>query len=208
MTSPTIMEMPPQADTVFLTKKRRYKVSETLGYNLTHTQCTQADLDTGAGPNLLHSKILPYGWQSKLEPYASNTRIMDASNRPIQPIGVLPLWLRLGQFQARLRFLVVSNMATTCILVTSFIDRFVKAIIPGRRKVVLYPSPAVAIVGSQSPTTYSNAPDPTEDSTSTVSNKLKVVKLLSIPPMTRATVTDRKTGDPRSPRSASTFPVL
>ena len=80
-------------------------------------------------------------------------------------------------------------MATTCILGTSFIDRFVKAIIPGRRKVVLYHSPAVAIVGSQSPTTYGNAPDPAGDRTKTVSNKLKVFKPLSIPPMTRATVT-------------------
>ena len=164
-------------------------MSTTLAYNLTHMQCTQAVLDTGAGPNLVHSKILPYGWQSKLEPYASNTRIVDASNRPMQPIGTLPLWVRLGQFQARIRFLVVSNMATTCILGTSFIDRFVKAIIPGRRKVVLYHSPAVAIVGSQSPAINGNAPDPAGDHTNTVSNKLKVVKPLSIPPMTKATVT-------------------
>ena len=164
-------------------------MSATLGYNLTQIQCTQAVLDTRARRNLVHSKILPYGWQSKLEPYATTTRIVDASNRPMQPIGILHLWLRLGQFHARIRFLVVSNMITTRILGTSFIDRFVKAIIPGRRKVVLYHSPAVAIVGSQSPTTYGNAPDPTGDSTSTVSNKLKVVKPLSIPPITRVTVT-------------------
>ena len=138
---------------------------------------------------MVHSKILPYGWQSKLEPYASNTRIVDASNRQKQPIGILPLWLRLRQFQARMRFLFVSKMATTCILGTSFIDRFVKAIIPGRRKVVLYHSPVVAIVGSQSPTTYGNAPDTAGDHTKTVSKKLKVVKPLSIPPMTRAPVT-------------------
>ena len=126
---------------------------------------------------------------NKLEPYVSTTRILDASNRPMQPVGILPLWLRLGQFQDRIRFLVVSNMATTCILGTSFIDCFVKEIIPGRRKVVLYHSPAVAIVGSHSPTTYGNNPDPTGDKTNTVSNKLKVVKPLSIPPMTTAAVT-------------------
>ena len=182
------MEMPSQTDTVCLTKKRSYKVSVTLGYNLTHMQCTQAVLDTVAGRNLVHSRILPYGWQSKLETYAPNTSIVNASNRPMQPIGILPLWLRLGQFQARIRFLVFSNMATTCILGTSFIDRFVKAIILGRRKVVLYHSPAVAIFASQSPTTYGNAPR-AGDSTETVSNKLKVVKPLSITPMKRATVT-------------------
>ena len=150
-------------------------------YNLTHMQCTHAVLHTRARPNLVHSKILPYGWQSKLEPYASTTRVVDASNWPMQPIGILALWLRFGQFQARILFLVISNVATTCILSTSFIDRFVKAIIPGRRKVVLYHSPAVAIVGSQSPTTYGNSPDPTGDNTYTVSNKLMVVKPLSHP---------------------------
>ena len=61
MTSPTVIDMPSQSDTVCLTKKRSYKVSATLGYHLTHMQCTQAVLDTGAGPNLVHSKILPYG---------------------------------------------------------------------------------------------------------------------------------------------------
>ena len=124
MTSPTIMEMPSQPDMLCLTKKRSYKVSATLGYNLTHMQCTQAVLDTGAGPNFVHSKVLPYGWQSKLEPYVSKTRIVDASNRLMQPVGILPLWLRLGHFQVRIRFLVFSNMATTCILGTSFYRSF------------------------------------------------------------------------------------
>ena len=105
MTSPTVIDMPSQSDTVCLTKKRSYKVSATLGYNLTHMPYTQAVLDTGAGPNLVHSRILPQGWQSKLEPYVSTTKIVDASNRTMQPIGILNLWLRLGQFQARIRFL-------------------------------------------------------------------------------------------------------
>ena len=83
----------------------------------------------------------------------STTPIVDVSNRPMLTIGILTLWSKIGQLQARIRFLVVKNMAITCILGTAFIHRFLKAILPGRRKVVLYHSTAVAIVRSQSPTT-------------------------------------------------------
>lgn len=103
-------------------------------------------LDTEAGPNIIHVKHLPPHRRKFPLPYEVRSWLLDASNNPIQLIVIIPFHLGMGKMLAKVQFLVDKKLATSCILGKSFIDQFVKAIIPASSKVVLYDSPSVAIL--------------------------------------------------------------
>ena len=65
----------------------------------------------------------------------------------MKAIGELKLHVRIGEFCARVPFLVVTNLAVDHILGTTFLDRHVKAILPPQRKVMFHHPPSVALTG-------------------------------------------------------------
>ena len=60
--------------------------------------------------------------------------------------GALKLYVRIGEFVARVPFLVVTNFAVDCILGTTFLARYVKTILPPQRKVMFHHAPSVALI--------------------------------------------------------------
>lgn len=102
-------------------------------------------LDTGAGPNLVDSQLLPLSWSSKVKPVA-DPGLTAAGKQTITVEGVILLHVQLGDLRVRVWFGVVKNLAVSVLLGTSFIDRFVTGIFPPERKVVPQNSEPVDII--------------------------------------------------------------
>lgn len=92
----------------------------------------------------------------------------------------------MGEFWAKLLFVVGTNMAVACILSTMLIDRFVMAIFPGRKLIF---SLAVAIIGSTAEDFPRNADKTnrsTPSATATKSTKIHPAKPVGISPLSEA----------------------
>ena len=180
-------------DPICLMRYRNYKVHAAIGLSKSAMFPVVSVLDSGAGPNLVHLRMIPPGWLSRIRQGAL-PKLVDAQKRSINAIGTIALMVRLGQFKARVHFVVVTHMAVDCILGTSFIDRHVKAIMPGLRRVKFYHAPSVAIIGAtDGPKQRDFSPDSKRgaDATipsNTVSNKVRLVRGTVLPPMTQTEV--------------------
>ena len=123
----------------------------------------------------------------------------------MKALGELKLHVRIGDFCARVPFLVVTNLAVDCILGTTSLDRHVKAILPQQRKVLFHHAPSAALTGVTSSThdrkmaaRGSSQQLPQEENsadrkhaqfpTNVPSRKIRVVKGFTIPPMAQALV--------------------
>ena len=146
----------------------------------------KAVLDTGAGPNIVHQKILPPGWQNRLI-RTELPHIADANRNRIALVGALDLHVHVGDIHVRSRFLVTSNLAAECILGTSFIGKHVKAILPQRKRVLLQEGRPIALAGA-TPSIQAKASKMTKLPQQTVSNKVRVAKSTVIQPMTQSEV--------------------
>ena len=127
-------------------KKQTYKVTATVGQRRALMRVITPVLDSGAGPNLIHLRSVAEPWRAAIKSVRSPPFI-DASNRSMKAIGELKLHVQIGAFCARVPFLVVTNLAVDCILVITFLDRHVKAILPPQRKVLFHHAPSVALTG-------------------------------------------------------------
>lgn len=58
--------------------------------------------------------------------------------------------VRVGDFPARVTFLVVQNFSVDCLTATMFIDSRVQTVVPGLWMLVSYYSPSVALTGQRS----------------------------------------------------------
>ena len=143
-------------------------------------------LDTGAGPNIVHEKLLPPSWKEKAA-YRNLPRVTDASRNSMTLSGMVKLHVRLGDFTTQAPFLVASNLAVDAILGTTFIDKHVRSILPRERRVVLRHGPPITLLGTK--------PGPEADRRAnkgipmaTVSNKVRVAKQVLLPPMSQREV--------------------
>ncbi|CAN8075422.1 unnamed protein product [Agarophyton chilense] len=134
-------------DPACILRNANYKVRVTMGLRSNSSRLTTAVLDTGAGLNLVHSKLLPFDWQDFVQA-RKTPRITDASRRPMDIKGIVPLYIHLERFKIRTWFLVCPSLGADAILGTSFIDRYIKAIYPGLRKVAFYRPPSIPIISS------------------------------------------------------------
>ena len=125
--------------------------------------------------------------------------------RSMKALGELRLYVRIGEFVAHVPFLVVTNFAVDCILGTTFLDRHVKAILPAQKTVLFHHAPSVALTGvtpsrqeskmasrklSQQLPQEENSADRkrAQFQTNVPSRKIRVVKGVTIPPMTQAMI--------------------
>ena len=161
-------------------------------------------LDSGAGPNLIHLHCVAEQWRAAIKS-ARSTPLIDASNLSMKALEELKLHVRIGAFCARVPFLIVTNLAVGCILGTTFLDRHVKAILPPHRKVLFHHAPSVALtrvppsrygckMASRGTSSQLLREENSTDRKSAQflmnvpSRKIRVVKGVTIPPMTQATV--------------------
>jgi hypothetical protein len=91
-------------------------------------------LDTGAGPSLIRDDILPKDWEAMRLRGIPVPRIVNAGVRAVTSKDVFLLHLQVGDLRTCVRFYVTSGLAVQCILGCNFIDRHVRAILPGERK--------------------------------------------------------------------------
>lgn len=107
-------------------------------------------LNTGAaGPDLIRKKNINSAWHFYIRP-VQNPRPLDTSKRVKTPCGLFHLTVRIEEFQARVPFLVVQNIAVGCLLAKSCVDHHVKAILPRLQKVLFYRSCSTEITGQRS----------------------------------------------------------
>ena len=111
-------------------------------------------LDSGAGPNLIYLRFVADSWRPS-EKAVGIPALIDASNRAMKALGEISLFVRIGDFIARVPFLVVTSLAVNCILGTTLLDRYVKTILPPQQKAILHDYPPVALVGI-SPSRHEN----------------------------------------------------
>lgn len=105
---------------------------------------------SGAGPDLLHLRCVAESWRPAIC-VVSSPHFMEASNRPMRPVGSPFLFVRTGRFQARIQFLVVSSMAFDCILEMTVIHHHVRAALPPQRKIPTHHGSAGAFLGARQP---------------------------------------------------------
>lgn len=180
-------------DGICFFKKQNYKIEVSVGRSSKLMLTLKAILDTGAGPNLISAHRVPASWAPYVKP-VKLPRLVSASKQSLSVIGFIQLVTRIGELKVRIPFLVVTKLVTDMILGTSFLDRYVKAIIPGNRKVLLKGAPSISIVGytrSKTGATESNDGRPLFDTTSlprqTVSQKVRLAEKVTVPPMTQIT---------------------
>ena len=184
-------------------KKQNYKISAAVGQKQALIVAITPVLDFGAGPNLIHLRCFAESWRPSIKQVRSPA-LIDASNYAMKALGEIPLLVRIGEFVARVSFLVVMSLAVDCILGTTFLDRHVKAILLLQRKFVFHNAQPAALVGT-TPSRYERKPAsrstaqqlPPSDKAerrqvtfpaNTPSRKIRLVRGVTIPPMTQALV--------------------
>lgn len=110
-----------------------------------------AVLDTGAKLNLIRKKRIDSAWHYYIRP-VQRPRLLDAHKLLMKSGGLNYLIVRIGEFRAGVSFFVIQNLAVDCLLGKPYIDHFLKAILPGLRKLLLSYSLSVAITDQRSST--------------------------------------------------------
>ena len=167
-------------------KSRNYKFVVSVGVSNSALAPVVAVLDTGAGPNLIREDVLPPNWESLRLRGVPIPRVMNASGRLLHSKGVMVLILQVGGLRTRVRFYVTPGLAVPCILGCNFIDRHVRSILPGDRRVELREGGSVAITETSSGSVEPSTGNPT--AAQTPSTKLRVAKAIMLPPRSEAHV--------------------
>ena len=180
----------PNTDPICMNRHRNYKVSLSIGRGTDMMIPLVSVLDTGAGPNIINANVLPAVWRTSIKS-TSVPPLVDAQSRPLRCLGVLPLIVRIGQFKARVHFVVVTNMAVDCILGTSFCDRHVHGIFPRTRRVAFHDGSSVPIIGQTAGLPkfgVPQAPPPAQNPKLNTSNRVRLARKILLPPMTQTEV--------------------
>ena len=176
--------------TVNLMKTDHYKVTVLLGSSKSLMQPVEAVLDTGAGPNFVRESLLPVNWRRYAADASGYPSIRDANNRRLKVSGVIPMYVEIGGFQLCTSFLVCKELAVHVILGCDFIQKYVAAILPQERQVVLRYGGAVAIQAKRPRIVASvtsspprlDHPSPWRKRVSNLTDRIKLARPATIPP--------------------------
>ena len=124
-------------DPVLRLGRYNYKVACTLGRTKDDLHPVLTVLDSGAGPNLIARGVLPDLSDEEIDSSKEIVRLNDANGRPLRTRGLIRLSIRLGNYCARIPFVVVDRLSTDAILGCDFLDNHVRALMPRKRIVVL-----------------------------------------------------------------------
>jgi len=113
-----------------------YEIAATLGPCLRVMRSCRPVLDTGAGVNIVRTKVLPTNWMACTEKLTTLLRIRDANNNRLVTKYAIHLYVDTGGVRLFNRFLASDNLSVPCILGTEFIAQNIDAILPRLRKIV------------------------------------------------------------------------
>ena len=159
-------------------KSRNYQVSATGGVSPAILSPTRAILDTGAGPNLVRSNLLPDDWERFRVHTTPSIPIVEANGRRLRQKGTVTLFAELGKLRVKAQFLVVEGLATECILGCQFINRHVAAILPKEKVVRLSDASTIPILKDSDPLLPLEERVKTPEGPST---KIRVSKFTKVP---------------------------
>jgi hypothetical protein len=134
--------------------------------------------DTGAGPNIVHLRVLPDNWESYRIADAPPVNLMGTGGRRLHQRGTVNLHVEIGRLSVRAQFLVVQNLAADCILGCQFIDRQVQAILPKEKQIRLIDGSSIPILHDVDPLVP--CPEPSVPPV-VVSTKVRVARFITIP---------------------------
>ena len=121
-------------DQVLLMMKRNYKTCCDIAPNRLLMRKILSVVDTEAGPNFIRKDELPP--EAEIDTGSKLPGISDANDNPIHMLGTTQQVFRLGHRVVSLTFIVFKTLAAPLILGCDFCDRFVEAIFP-RQKTIL-----------------------------------------------------------------------
>ena len=168
----------PQGVTVFALQSRNYQVSAALGVSPTMVTPMRCIFDTGAGPNIVHLRVLPDNWESYRVADAPPVNLMGAGGRRLHQRGTVSLHVEIGRLRVRAQFLVVQNLAADCILGCQFINRQVQAILPKEKQIRLIDGSSIPILRDIDPLVPRQEPS---GPPVVVSTKVRVARFVTIP---------------------------
>lgn len=158
VTDPNDIQFLP-ADPFALFRKLNYKVRVGWGIQVHDQAQVTAVLDTGDGTNLVNKDALLRRWIRNVR-RQKVLRLTSASRQPMQLVGVIPLFVHLGDLCFHIWFVFIDGPAVPAILGTSFTDLFVMAILPQEQRILPYHSRPISILSAS---TYDEAPSTTLD---------------------------------------------
>lgn len=92
-------------------KTSQYLVSTSFGLDHRAIRTIYPVLGTVAGPNLIHSDVLPIVWRQNLLTSAHLPLYGDANVRPLQLLGMVFLRLQLGNSHFRVPLILTEHLA-------------------------------------------------------------------------------------------------
>jgi hypothetical protein len=170
--------------TVTLFQSRNYKLCVSVVVSRAVLAPVKVVFETGAGPNLVREGILPKGWERFLIPNQPLPRINNASGKRMPVLGVITLYVQVGDLVTRVRFSVVPGLGTPCILGCNFINLHVRSIHPKERRVDLNEGGSVAITSGIDADNAASA----QIREPTASTKVRLSRKTVIPPQCEAHV--------------------
>lgn len=137
--------VPKNYDPVHLIRKENYQLSTSLGWTFSEVYPIKAVIDTGSGRNTPHTSVMSLICRQHLNS-PPEPKITDASELRMKLIGRVTLLTRMVSLNARITYELASSLPVHCISGTSFVDRYVGAIIPRTAEVFLEGGAEVALI--------------------------------------------------------------
>ena len=111
-----------------------YLAHGTIGLGRTVRETKIITVDTAAGPNLIEESQLRPGWRSFVQTPPNLPSFQGANASGFDLLGVVPLWVTIGDLSTLVWFGVVRRLTTKILLGTSYLNRFVQRIEPLSRR--------------------------------------------------------------------------
>lgn len=188
------MELPLDTSTthVAFSAKPTYKLCFSIGIHTHELAPNKCLLDTATGLNLINANLIHLEWINRVK-HTDLPRFRTATKEPIHLQGTILLHHQIGNLNTRVWFSIFPNLAVDLLLGTSFVDRFIRGIFPGERKVEPWHSQPVAIRASHhkensetnAPITADNSPKPADTSDA---HPVRLARQMMIPPNTAKTI--------------------
>lgn len=114
-----------------LLRKQNFEIDAALRLHLGQAPTpSRAVVDSGAGPSVVRTDLLPVGWEEYADPGPRRTRVSDASGQLLKIRGEVTLTIYVGGQPMRHEFLVVKGLSVPLILGWDFQRAHVESISP------------------------------------------------------------------------------
>lgn len=110
-----------------------YEVSFQVRLFPNKLQSNSCLFDTGPGLNIINSYCIKDDWKHEIKCHPT-ARLQSANNKTTTLLGTVLLIVRIENFLVKVWFRIIENSAADILFGTPFIDRYIRGIFPGNRK--------------------------------------------------------------------------